>query len=44
MREVVKKSGRKPEEEYALHSPRIGSNSMLAAGDVSERAIQREER
>ena len=34
--EIVEKSGRKP-EEYAMHSLRMGSASMLAAGgDVSE--------
>ena len=41
---MVEKSGRKP-EEYALHSLRIGSASMLAAGgDVSKRVIEREGR
>ena len=44
MREIVEKSGRET-EEYALHSPRIRSASMLAAGgDVSERVTQREGR
>ena len=44
LREIVEKSGRKP-EEYALHSLRIGRASMLAAGgDVSERVVQREGR
>ena len=38
----LKSRGEKP-EEYALHSLRIRSASMLAAGgDVSERVIQRE--
>ena len=41
---MVEKSGRKP-EDYALHSLRIGSASMLAGrGDVSERVMQREGR
>ena len=41
-REVVCKSGCKP-QEYVLHSLRIGSASTLAdGGDVSERVIQRE--
>ena len=42
LREIVEKTGRTP-EEYALHSLRIRSASMIAAGgDVSERVIQRE--
>ena len=41
---MVETSGRNP-HEYAVHSLRIGSVSMLAVGgDVSERVIQREGR
>lgn len=43
-RELVEKAGRNP-EELALHSLRIGGAFTLAAGgEVSERAIQRQER